>query len=76
MGDERELLVNIIGALSAHSQLEKLVLMAMNIGRNGCVALSTLLRETLMDLKTLNLNGNYIVMKGWMLWWGLLLIAG
>ena len=53
-------LVNIITALSMHPQLERLDLTWMDIDRNECTALSTLLRCTTTQLQKLNLHGNNI----------------
>ena len=53
-------MVDIILALSVHTQLEKIVLSRMNIGRNECTALATLLRNTIKHLQTLNLVWNNI----------------
>ena len=52
--------VDIITALSMHPQLEELRLSDVNFGRNGCIALSTLLRCTTTQLRSLNLNENNI----------------
>ena len=53
-------LADIITALSMHPQLTELCLSNMNIGRNECTALSTLLRCTTTRLQKLNLDHNYI----------------
>lgn len=58
MGDGQ--VVDIITALSMHPQLEYLDLSAMNIGRNECTALSTLLRHTTTKLQKLRLIQNDI----------------
>ena len=55
-------LVDIITALSIHPQLEVLELSYSNIGRIQVEALSNLLLHT-TQLKTLNLQGNYLMMK-------------
>ena len=57
MGEAR--LVEIIEALSVHTQLEKLILWRMNIGTNECTALANLLRGT-SELQTLDLSCNAI----------------
>jgi hypothetical protein len=57
-------LVDIILALSTHPQLEYLELSCMDIGRNECAALATLLSNTTKQLQTLDLDGNNIMMKG------------
>jgi hypothetical protein len=62
MGDEQS--VEVIEAMSTHPQLENLELLAMNIRRNECTALATLLRCTMTRLHSLNLNGNYIDDEG------------
>ena len=49
-------LVDIITALSIHPQLEALELCDVNIGRNECTALSTLLRCTTTQLNRLSLQ--------------------
>jgi len=51
-------LVNIITALSVHPQLSELRFECMNIGRNECTALSTLLRCTTTKLQHLDLVDN------------------
>jgi len=53
-------LVDIITALSMHPQLMELRLSNMEMGRNECAALSTLLRWSTTKLITLNLHGNNI----------------
>ena len=53
-------LIDIITALSMHPQLTELHLSNMEMGRNECTALSTLLRWTTTKLITLNLHGNNI----------------
>ena len=53
-------LVDIITSMSIHPQLMELVFMGMNIGRNECTALSTLLRCTTTQLQKLNFHGNNI----------------
>jgi len=55
-------LVDIITALSMHPQLEELDLSCnrTNMGRNECMALSTLLRHTTTKLQNLILYGNNI----------------
>ena len=55
---------DIIAALSMHPQLEDLDVSGMRIGRNGCTALSTLLRCTTTQLKYLNLYDNFIDDEG------------
>lgn len=62
IGDEP--LVDIILALSMHPQLETLELHASGMGRNGCVALATLLRWTTTELHTLYLGDNDIDDEG------------
>ena len=57
-------LVDVIAALSMHPQLEQLDLTWMEIGINGCTALSTLLRCTTTRLQKLNLHGNNIDDEG------------
>ena len=57
-------LVDIITALSMHPQLTELCLSNMNMGRNECTALSTLLRCTTTQLENLNLFGNNIDDEG------------
>ena len=57
-------LVDIITALSMHPQLTTLNIIGNNIGRNECTALSTLLRCTTTELKTLNLCNNLIDDEG------------
>ena len=60
MGDDVPL-VDIIEALSAHPQLEKLELHGMNVGRTVCMtALANLLRHTTTNLQKLNLWENEI----------------
>jgi len=60
-GNEIEVgnIVDIITALSMHPQLERLGLAdnRINMGRNECTALSTLLRCTTTQLQLLNLKG-------------------
>ena len=53
-------LADIIMALSVHPQLKKLELLRMNIGRNECTALATLLRNTTKHLQQINLRDNNI----------------
>ena len=53
--------VEIIEALSMHSQLEKLELISMNIGRNECVALANL---AFTELRALNLSNNNLDDEG------------
>jgi len=53
-------LVNIITALSVHPQIERLTFTRMNIDRNECTALATLLRCTTTQLQLLELYGNNI----------------
>jgi len=53
-------LVNIIVALSTHSQLEKLELENSYIGRNESMAIASLLRCTAAKLHTLNLSDSSI----------------
>ena len=65
-------LVDVILALSMHSQLENI---RMNIGSNECTALSTLLRNTTKQLQTLWLGNNNIDDEGWSLWSMLLAAA-
>jgi len=55
---------DIITALSMHPQLTKLCLSDINIGRNECMALSTLLRCTITQLEILNLSYNNINNEG------------
>jgi len=55
---------DIITALSMHPQLTELRLSHVNVGRNECTALSTLLRWTTTKLITLNLRGNNIDDEG------------
>jgi len=55
-----ENIVDIITALSMHPQLNRIVLDGMNIGRNPCTALSTLLRCSTTNLQSLSLNDNDI----------------
>ena len=62
MGDGQ--LSDIIVALSMHPQLEQIDLASMNIGRNECTALATLLQCTTTELQKLNLNHNRIDDKG------------
>mmetsp|Transcript_31141 Transcript_31141/g.50856 ORF Transcript_31141/g.50856 Transcript_31141/m.50856 type:complete len:457 (+) Transcript_31141:78-1448(+) len=62
IGDEP--LVGIILALSMHPQLEELGLQGSGMGRNGCVALATLLRWRATELHTLNLSYNGIDDEG------------
>ena len=62
MGGER--LVEIIDALSVHPQLEKLQLPSMNIGRNECAAIASLLSHTATELHTLDLRNNSIDDEG------------
>ena len=50
----------IITSLSMHPQLESIRLGGMNIGRNECSALSTLLRCTATNLRNLCLDNNLI----------------
>ena len=57
-------LADIIMALSVHPQLKKLELLRMNIGRNECIALETLLCNTIKHLQTLNLRQNNIDDEG------------
>ena len=58
-------LVDIIEALIAHPQLEKLALPYMNVGRNDCMmALTNLLRNTTINLQKLHLNNNAIGDQG------------
>ena len=57
-------LADIIIALSVHPQLEKLDLLGMNVGRNECTALATLLRNTTKQLQTLKLGRNNIDDEG------------
>ena len=57
-------LIHIITALRMHPQLTKLYLSDMNMGRNECTALSTLLRCTTTRLQKLNLHGNNIDDEG------------
>ena len=57
-------LVDIITSMSIHPQLTELVFMGMNIGRNECTALSTLLRCTTTQLQLLDLSGNRIDDEG------------
>ena len=57
-------LVDVILALSMHSQLEKIEIIRMNIGSNECTALSTLLRNTTKQLQTLWLGNNNIDDEG------------
>ena len=57
-------LVDIILALSMHPQLECLDLSCMDIGRNECTALSTLLSNTTKQLQTLGLYDNNIDDEG------------
>lgn len=54
------LVVDVVVALSMHPQLEKLELSNMNIGRNECMAIATLLRWTTTKLHTLALSSNQI----------------
>ena len=67
-------LVDVILALSMHSQLENIEIIRMNIGSNECTALSTLLRNTTKQLQTLWLGNNNIDDEGWSLW-SMLLVA-
>ena len=62
MGDGQ--LVDIIFTLSAQPQLEKLDLLGMNVGRNECTALASLLWNTTKHLHTLNLGRNNIDDEG------------
>ena len=62
MGDGQ--LVDIILALSMHPQLEQLYLLRMNIGRNECIALATLLHNTTKQLQSLSLRENNIDDEG------------
>jgi len=57
-------LVDIITALSMHPQLTELRLSDVHIGRNECMALSTLLRWTTTRLKVLNLSDSNIDDEG------------
>ena len=57
-------LVDIITALSMHPQLTELCLSNMNMDRNECTALSTLLRCTTTRLQNLNLDRNNINDEG------------
>ena len=57
-------LVDIIAALIMHPQLEHLDLVTMNIGRNECTALATLLSNTTKQLQTLTLYENNIDDEG------------
>ena len=57
-------IVDIITSLSMHPQLTELVFVGMNIGRNECTALSTLLRCTTTQLQLLDLSGNRIDDEG------------
>ena len=57
-------LAGIILALSMHPQLEKLDLGSVNVGRNECTALATLLHNTTKHLQTPNLRGNNIDDEG------------
>jgi len=52
-----EQVVDIIKALSVHPQLERLSFTNMNIGRNECTVLTTLLRYTATKLQKLSLYG-------------------
>ena len=54
----------IVLALSMHPQLKELNLSSMNIGRNECTALATLLRITTKQLQTLWLSNNNIDDEG------------
>ena len=65
MGDEP--LVEIIEAMTTHPRLEKLALPRMNIGRNECRAVATLLRHADIELQELNLSGNDIGDEGTLL---------
>ena len=56
-------LVDVIAALILHSQLKHLNLERMNIGRNECTALTTLLRIT-TELSTLSLRKSNIDDEG------------
>ena len=56
--------VYIITALSMHPQLEELRLSDVNFGRNESIALSTLLRCTATQLRTIDLNGSDIDDEG------------
>ena len=58
-----ESLSDIIEGMAAHPQLEKLDLAGMNVGRNECVALSTILPSA-TRLKELNLCNNGIDDEG------------
>ena len=62
IGDGQQ--VEILLALSMHPQLEKIDLSRMNVGRNECTALATLLHNTTKQLQTLNLDGNNIDDEG------------
>ena len=55
-----EWLIDILPALGTHSQLEKLQLNNMNLGRNGCTALANLLQLTFTQLHVLDLSDNDI----------------
>ena len=57
-------LSDIIVALSMHPQVEELDFSGMNLGRNECTALSTLLRNTTKQLQTLKLQRNNIDDEG------------
>ena len=57
-------MVDIILALSTHPQLEYLELSCMDIGRNECATLATLLSNTTKQLQTLDLDGNNIDDEG------------
>ena len=56
-------IADIITAMSVHPQLEELTLSESGIGRNECIALSSLLRST-TQLQYLDLSGNDIDDEG------------
>ena len=62
MGDER--LEDIVEALAVHPHLEEIKLRRMSVGRNECVALSTLLFSAVTTLRTLDLRDNIIDDEG------------
>ena len=62
--EDGQMVDDIITALSMHPQLEEIHLERMNIGRNECTALATLLHNTTKQLQTLNLGRNKIDDEG------------
>ena len=58
--DLGEWLIDILPALRTHSQLEKLALLRMEVGRNGCTAIANLLQLTFTQLHVLDLRDNDI----------------